>query len=117
MTDKEMIEEMAKFIPNDIVRYDGMPRGQHLYIEQKEEIAKELLKAGYRKIPEGSVVLSKEEYVKLKYTWITDSDAYKKGSKETAMEILKWLVDTGMINIAPDTTKMHFKEQFGVEVE
>ena len=31
-----------------------------------------------------SVVLSKEEYEKLKYAWITDSDAYKKGSKETA---------------------------------
>ena len=28
---------------------------------------------------EDSVVLSREEYEKLKYTWITDSDAYKKG--------------------------------------
>jgi hypothetical protein len=118
MTDKEMIEEMAKFIPNDIVRYDGMPRGQHLYIEQKEEIAKELLNAGYRKIPEGSVVLSKEEYEKLCHlAYFGYEDVKEQARKETAMEILKWLVDTGMINIAPDTTKMYFKEQFGVEVE
>ena len=37
---------------------------------------------------EDSVVLSREEYEKLKYTWITDSDAYKKGCKETAEKIL-----------------------------
>ena len=60
--DEKQIEEMAKFIPNDIVRYDGMPRGQHLYIEQKEEITKALYEQGYRKITEGSVVLTKEEY-------------------------------------------------------
>lgn len=119
MTDKEMIAEMAREIHYD---YWGTcakdscsdcPHNVHNIC--KDKIIAEKL---YNKLfPEGSVVLSKEEYVKLKYTWITDSDAYKKGSKETAREILKWLVDTGMINIAPDTTKMYFKEQFGVEVE
>lgn len=38
-------------------------------------------------------------------------------SKETATEILKWLVNTGVINTAPNTTKMYFKEHFGVEVD
>lgn len=42
------------------------------------------------KLPEDSVVLSKKEYDKLKYQWITDSDAYKKGSNETAANILKF---------------------------
>ena len=36
-----------------------------------------------------NVVLSREEYDKLKYTWITDSDAYKKGCKETAEKLIK----------------------------
>ena len=58
----KQIEEMVQFIPNDIVRYDGMPSGQHLYIEQKEEIAKELLKYYQPKIPEGAVVIEQEEY-------------------------------------------------------
>lgn len=66
MTDEKIIEEMAKCIPNDIVRYDGMPSGQHLYIEQKEEIAKELYEQNYRKILKDSVVISQEEYDALK---------------------------------------------------
>ena len=41
---------------------------------------------------EDSVMLSREEYKKLKYTWITDSDAYKKGCKETVEKIFKMLI-------------------------
>lgn len=55
--------------------------------------AEALYNAGYRKIPEDSVVISIEEYEKLKYTWITDSDAYKKGCKETAEKILNEVKD------------------------
>ena len=64
-------------------------------------------------IIEDSIILSRKEYEKLKYTWITDSDAYKKGCKETTEKIL---------------TKLHpyiggwvlFKElekEYGVKIE
>ena len=43
-------------------------------------------------IIEDSIILSRKEYEKLKYTWITDSDAYKKGCKETAEKFFKMLI-------------------------
>lgn len=79
MNKQQQIEEMAKDIENTIL-------GLGFYLCHKS--AEKLLNLGYRKIPEDSVVLSRKEYEKLKYTWITDSDAYKKGCKETAEKIL-----------------------------
>lgn len=59
MNDKKQIEEIVRFIdthimakkiaeliPSKIVSYDGRSKGQHLYIEQKMEIAKEMMKQG-----------------------------------------------------------------------
>lgn len=54
MTDK-MIEEMAETL------YENRPYSD-LWKEDALEIAEIFIKKGYRKIPEGSVVLSKEEY-------------------------------------------------------
>lgn len=51
----EMIEEMAKTL------YKNRPYSE-LWWEDALEIAEILVKKGYRKIPKGSVVLSKEEY-------------------------------------------------------
>lgn len=49
--DKEQeIKEMMLDIPQKIVAYDGNPTGQHLYGEQRQQIAESLYKAGYRKI-------------------------------------------------------------------
>lgn len=59
--DKE-IEEMMLTVPQKIVAYDGNPAGQHLYGEQRQEIAEALYNAGYRKPLENSVVLSREDY-------------------------------------------------------
>ena len=61
MKDK-IIEEMARDIPSDIVTYNGKPKGLHLYIEQKQEIAKTLVKQGYCKIQKDSVMLSKTDF-------------------------------------------------------
>lgn len=46
------IKEMMLDIPQKIVAYDGNPAGQHLYGEQREQIAETLYKAGYRKVDE-----------------------------------------------------------------
>lgn len=46
------IKEMMLNIPQKIIAYDGNPAGQHLYGEQREQIAEALYKAGYRKVDE-----------------------------------------------------------------
>lgn len=43
------IEEMMLTVPQKIVAYDGNPAGQHLYGEQRQQIAEALYNAGYRK--------------------------------------------------------------------
>lgn len=84
------------------------------------------------KLPKDIVVLSREEYEKLKYTWITDSDAYKKGCKDTAEKIYK-LVDSKLdlyrncviggtlydrgYQMAISDIKQKIKDIFGVEIK
>ena len=46
----EGIEEMMLTVPQKIVAYDGNHAVQHLYREQRQEIAEALYNAGYRKI-------------------------------------------------------------------
>ena len=55
------IEEMMLTVPQKIVAYDGNPAGQHLYGEQRQEIAEALYNAGYRKIDENCAVITKDE--------------------------------------------------------
>lgn len=45
----EEIKELMLTIPQTIVAYDANPKGQHLYDEQRLQIAKTLYNAGYRK--------------------------------------------------------------------
>ena len=49
------IDETSKNIPQKIVAYNGDPKGQHLYLEQRFEIAEALYNAGYRKQSEDVV--------------------------------------------------------------
>lgn len=49
MNKEQKIEEIMLTIPQKIVAYDGNPAGQHLYGEQRQEIAEALYNAGYRK--------------------------------------------------------------------
>lgn len=55
------IKEMMLTVPQKIVAYDGNPAGQHLYGEQRQQIAEALYNAGYRKIDENCVVITKAE--------------------------------------------------------
>ena len=45
----EEIKELMLTIPQTIVAYDANPKGQHLYDDQRLQIAKILYNAGYRK--------------------------------------------------------------------
>lgn len=109
MTERELIEEMAKVIqdgeldrnrgdldcsefPTDIVIKVGL---------QRLAGAKALYNAWYRKIPEGAVVLTREEFERW-HTWTVDKKVFTQSEfytrlkysvhearKETAREILK----------------------------
>lgn len=92
MTEQEQIEEMAKLIDGSECPSEKCPK------MDKEQVkafgacnihrAQILYNAGYQKAEEVR--------------------------KETAREIFEYIVKNGVINVAPDTIKMFFKEQYGV---
>lgn len=49
MNKEQQIKQMMLDVPQNIVAYDGNPAGQHLYGEQRYQIAEALYNAGYRK--------------------------------------------------------------------
>lgn len=110
MTKQEQIEEMAK----DIVRIAGLD----VYGK-----AEELVNLGYRKLPEDSVVLSREEYKRLLDNAIRVDMEYldhelAKTRKKTAKEIYERLIELSE-NPCNDREEV-YKEVFGrygVEVE
>lgn len=50
MNKEQQIKQMMLDVPQKIVAYDGNPAGQHLYGEQRRQIAEALYNIGYRKI-------------------------------------------------------------------
>lgn len=75
---EKKIEELKNCIVDNL--FDGGTYG----------LAEALYNAGYRQIPEGSVVLSKEEYDKLCHlAYFGYDDVEEQARKETAKEIIK----------------------------
>lgn len=52
MTNKEQVDEMMLDVPQTIVAYDADPKGQHLYGEQRLQIAEVLYDKGYGNVSE-----------------------------------------------------------------
>lgn len=52
MTKQEQVEEMMLDVPQVIVAYDVNPKGQHLYGEQRQQIAESLYDKGYGNVSE-----------------------------------------------------------------
>lgn len=61
MNKEQQIKQIMLTIPQKVVAYDGNPEGQHLYGEQRQEIAEALYNAGYRKIDANCAVITKDE--------------------------------------------------------
>ena len=128
MKDKEkQIEEMAKVIIQ--TSCNGKECENCSWIRSVEEATeccvclKALYCAGYRKIPENAVVLTREEYDYLindckrwENLAVEKVDEIITTRKETAREILQWLKDhcafAGWVLV-----ETYFREQFGVEVD
>lgn len=78
-------------------------------------------------IIEDSIIFSRKEYEKLKYTWITDRDAYKKGCKETAEKFVNETINRKQTLMNPYTDDesecvstfwvYELAKQFGVEIK
>ena len=86
MTKQEQIEEMAKIV-------DEM---YNIYTTTAEDIAEGLYNAGYRKIQDGTVVFSREEYEMLKSLYDTQKafkEGYEKARKETAKVIFQKVIN------------------------
>ena len=88
MNKKEMIEEMAKlccwFQNRKCIANPGIDDLCDMSCEYGQACEK-LMSEGYRKLPKGSVVLSKKEYVENLCNRF--EKGYEKGSKETAIKI------------------------------
>ena len=113
---QEQIEEMAKEIHFNYwglcAKYNCVNCPHNVLNICKDKIIAEKL---YNKLfPEGSVVLSKEEY---KNDFCSQfNKGYEIARKETAREILLWL-KAHCDYIGFVVVETYFKEQFGVEVE
>lgn len=94
MTKQEQIEEMGKVMPEKIK--DPLDNSRYIIFGKslRREIARIYYNAGYRKLPEDSVVLSKEEYKRITKELVTEQRAteiakeyFEKIRNETAEKI------------------------------
>ena len=129
MKDKEkQIEEMAKVIKsaNEINCIRTCDNCNYYNDDSKcisfgQAIA--LYEQGYRKLPENSVVLSREEYEKLKMLeegHITCEDVLEfveKARKETAEKIINMLKQPPYIDFIESWVLEDVAKQFGVEIK
>lgn len=81
MNKQEQIEEISKIV-------DEM---YNVYTTTAEDIAEGIYNAGYRKIPENAVVLTKEEYIDLSRNYVTEQ--IEQVRKKTAKEIFQKVVN------------------------
>ena len=144
MKDKEkQIEEMGKVMPEKIK--DPLDNSRYIIFGKslRREIARIYYNAGYRKLPEDSVVLSKKEYERLKRVknekdrlyeinldlenqliekgW-TDyegaDEIEKRASKETAEKIYTKIKDSFLMDSNNRyALKLWIEEQFDIEVD
>lgn len=124
---KDQIEKMAKVIGDTwLVDLEGETKGVCEVLDEVDikAIARELYEQDYRKVPEDSVVLSREEYIDLSRNYVGEQVAQAR--KETAEEILDLLVPdckacdenwhSGCLCLRA-TLAEKIAKQFGVEVE
>ena len=93
MKDKEIIEEMGKIMPEKIK--DPLDNSRYIIFGKslRREIARIYYNAGYRKLPENSVVLSREEWKQIKNSLYYSKEELEKKlqreRKKTVKEILQ----------------------------
>ena len=123
MTKQEQIEEMISTLAASNNPFVDVP------VEIMPQVAKALYNAGYRKIPEDSVVLSREEWKQIKNSLYYSKEELEKKLQrernETAKEIFKSFENAfslyyphGILTYEDFQNHfMYLAEKYGVEVE
>ena len=93
MNKEQQIKQMMLDVPQKIVAYDGNPAGQHLYGEQRQQIAETLYNAGYRKTFTSDFASDTQKAYK---------EGYEKGIEETKAEIEILKIQNKNLGIAFD---------------
>lgn len=130
MRKQEQIEEMANYYCEYCNKQTGEKFCEHIDDKSCNIFfeAELFYNAGYRKIPEDSVVLSREEYKRLLDNAIRVDMEYldhelAKERKETAKEILDLIVDESGVDLLGAYYKLRIrtynkiKREYGVGVE
>lgn len=94
------IEEMMLAVPQKIVAYDMNPKGQHLYGEQRQQIAEALYNAGYRKESD-----SEAELQELNIKYYNEAKDLRRQLADTKAENLRLSRKLGQILLSIDTVK------------
>lgn len=115
MNKQQQIEEIAQII-------NGSTELDTIAYYRCMNIAKTIYNAGYQKIPEDSVVLSKEEYIDLSRNYV--GEQVEQTRKETAEKIFKMLISKLDSNqflsgkrIIMEVDVENLAKQFDVEIE
>lgn len=129
MKDKEMQNNVFGIL-DKMEFFQGQRAGRELWNDKPKEVQDKDISDFIKDINyirsylQDSVVLSRKEYEKLKYTWITDSDTYKKGCKEMTEKIFKMLISKLDSNqflsgkrIIMEVDVENLAKQFDVEIE
>lgn len=94
------IEEMMLTVPQKIVAYDGNPAGQHLYGEQRQEIAEALYNAGYRKVSD-----SEAELQELNIKYYNEAKDLRRQLADTEAENKRLTEELRQVLLSIDTVK------------
>ena len=108
MNKEQQIEEMMLTVPQKIVAYDGNPAGQHLYGEQRQQIAETLYNAGYRKVPEYAVIIpseEREEEIKATNEILAERDGLKAERERLKVENWRLTAKLRQVLLSIDTVK------------
>lgn len=110
--DKQMIEEMARHLCLSWKNmYDSCEQCTEKLCCTYLEVAEELTKAGYRKIPEGLVVLTREELDK-KYVSISMYELAKAFHNEKCAEFEKLCYDYNKLKTEQEQARKETAENF-----
>lgn len=130
-TKQEQIEKMMLDVPQTIVSYDANPKGQHLYGEQRLQIAEALYNAGYRRVlidTENGKAVDCAQYTPWQLIEAYTEREVKKVRKDTAKAILNVLYFNLKSNVKANLAKssdyysvmgriQEIAKNYGVEIE
>lgn len=117
-TEQEQIKEMMLDVPQTVVAYDANPKGQHLYGEQRLQIAEILYDKGYDDVSEYKAEIErlKAEFKQLE----TNAEILARGVRDLNHENYELTekvkqVQIDVLNKLKDSYGLYYLSAFGVK--